>query len=663
LSITGEQRHTATVAVIAAAAWLIVHMAFQVLPAVFESWELRTADRLFALRSRLECSSMPCRTGLLHVDLTYSALREMPNRQITRSHYARVVDALATAGARAQLFDFVFASRTGAEDDSALVRAVSASSSSYFGLVLQPEPPQGGQLPAGSSMVESAGSRWRVQVPDGASEIPNAVDAITNFPELEAAARGLGFLNLTSDVDGVFRRTPLLIRHRDGFVPSLALRAAVELLGVRPEDILYVPGRHVRLPGAKLPGASSLRDVMIPIDSTGHYRINFVGPWEAYPHEPFFEVWRAARNPVALALLRDKITGRAAVVADVSTGSADIGPVPTDARYPLAGVHATVLDNILSASFVRDATAAEALAAELVLLVVAALMAGLLQSRRIPLATVTVGIAYVALVLVIFIYGRVVLTTVKPLSMFALTAFGVISSRFVSEQKARAVLRASFAAYFPPAVVDRIVRDPSQITAAGQRKEISTMFSDVKDFTHRCRHMPPEDIQRFLNRYFDAMIDLVFEYGGTVDKFIGDGLMVFFGDPEPQADHALRAVRCALSMQRRVGELSAALVQQGEDELAIRIGISTGVVVVGNMGSARRLSYTVLGTDVNLAHRLETNAPAGGVLISSRTYELVREHFPDLEARHLAVKGLEEEVTVFELPADERRSREEGAEE
>ena len=153
-------------------------------------------------------------------------------------------------------------------------------------------------------------------------------------------------------------------------------------------------------------------------------------------------------------------------------------------------------------------------------------------------------------------------------------------------------------------------------------------------------------------------MDIVFKYGGTVDKLIGDGLMVFFGDPEPQEDHALRCVNAAIEMQKKVSEMKSRWETEGKMPIQIRVGINTAIVVVGNMGSARRLSYTALGSGVNLAQRLETNAPVGGIMISQRTYELVKDHVAARSLGEIPVKGLDKPVAVYEIVLDnEQRVR------
>jgi adenylate cyclase len=647
------------IAALAAAAALATYLCFWAFPGLFVPWDLKASDRLFALRARFECPRLECPRGVVHVDLTDSALRKLPGRQVSRSHYARVIDGLAEAGTRAQLFDFIFASRAASADgaeglareDRDLVVAVAGAGSVYLGTVFYPQPhARGAGEPVPENKAEIEAAAWDVQINGDADAVPEGFDPLLSFSEVGRVARGTGFLNLVADRDGVFRRVPLLVRFKGRFFPSLPLRAACDILGVVPAQVVVTPGISIRLIGARPAADASPRDVIIPVDADGSYRINFAGPWEAFPHVSFIDVWHLAANPVAiLKTLAPLLENRPVVIADVSTGKSDAGPVPTDARYPLPGVHATVLDNILSGSFVRDVRRGEMFAVEILLIMAVTLMAGRLSSGRVAAASALLAVVYVSTAVVIFLQAHVILMLVRPLLMVGLATFAIVAYRFVNEEKARAVLRESFAAYFPPAIVDRIVSDPALVTASGRRKELTVLFSDICGFTTRCQSMSPDEIREFLNEYFGQMIEIVFEYGGTLDKLIGDGLMVFFGDPEDQPDHAERAVRCAAAMQRRVRVMSADAERARRPRIEIRIGISTGVVTVGNMGSARRLSYTVLGGDVNLAQRLESNAAPGGILLSRRTHALLTGPVP-ATLRTLQIKGLEEPIAAYEIP-------------
>jgi class 3 adenylate cyclase len=190
----------------------------------------------------------------------------------------------------------------------------------------------------------------------------------------------------------------------------------------------------------------------------------------------------------------------------------------------------------------------------------------------------------------------------------------------------------------------------AQLTSAAQKKELTILFSDIVGFTKHTSTMEAGQVRRLLNEYFERMIEIVFEHQGTLDKFIGDGLMVFFGDPEPQSDHAVRCVRAGIEMQKAARELGEVWAGRGEVPLQIRVGINTGQVVVGNMGSSRRLSYTVLAEPVNVAQRLESSAPVGGILISARTYELAKDAIKAERRDPIRVKGIDHPIQVYEIP-------------
>jgi adenylate cyclase len=266
-----------------------------------------------------------------------------------------------------------------------------------------------------------------------------------------------------------------------------------------------------------------------------------------------------------------------------------------------------------------------------------------------PIHMVALAAGYLIFVAFCFLKARLVLGTIGPLLMMFFAGIFVTAYRYFIGAKEKEVLRRTFEAYFPPLVVKKIMAHPGLLALGGQKKELTVLFSDIKDFTTHSAALSPAQIQHFLNEYFEAMVDVVFRYQGTVDKYMGDGLMVFFGDPEPQPDHALRCVRAAMEMQKKTAELREQWRQSGGFPISIRIGINTGEVVVGNMGSSRRLAYTVLGSAVNLAQRLETNAPAGGILISQRTYELVKAEIAAHPVGAFKVKGIETPVSAHEV--------------
>lgn len=207
--------------------------------------------------------------------------------------------------------------------------------------------------------------------------------------------------------------------------------------------------------------------------------------------------------------------------------------------------------------------------------------------------------------------------------------------------------------YVSPQVADAILTGEAPVAFASVRRNLTILYSDIRGFTQMAERMEPEELVDALNEYFSAMTEIVFSNGGTLDKYLGDGILAFFGDPIPFDDHAERAVATAFEMIEKVGELSVTWIR-AEEELSIGVGISTGYVTVGNMGSTTRTDYTVVGNHVNVAARLAAAAEPGQILVSDRTLASVRERVDYEPVDDLVMKGVNRPVRVFSVSATER---------
>lgn len=638
------------------ASFLTIHLFFWLLPNVFEPWNAQTIDKFFAFRSKFDALRPAYDSSIVHVDISDRTFDALANSYLNRFQYAQVVRNLAEMQTAAQIWDFIFPARTNLQEDSAFVVATANARNAYFGLAfnlaqVKPSRPRS-RVSRADQYLDM--TKWNVQIDGDTRDLYYAYDPIITFSALSAASRGLGYLNISFDRDGVYRRVPLLFRYHESFYPSFAFRAVCDYLGVTPDRIILKPGSSLRLKDARRPGGEP-RDIVIPIDHSANMLVNYVGPLVrddkvlSMQHFNFADILRASDDRTELDMWGDVLGGKIAVVSEVRTGASDVGPIPTDNQFPLSGVHSNSINTILTGNFLREAGGVEMVLVELAVMIVLVTLALRLSSRNFSLGSFGLIVVYFLAAGLVFLYANLILNVLRPILQVGLAAFTVIAYRYVNEQKEKEVLRRTFEAYFPPAVVRKIMLNPSLVTAAGQKKELTILFSDIKSFTTHSSTLTPDEIQKLLNEYFDSMVEIVFKYEGTVDKFIGDGLMVFFGDPEPQPDHAVRCVKAAIEMQQKCRELKARWVQEGKFPLMIRIGINTGPVVVGNMGSDRRLSYTVLGADVNLAQRLEANAPVEGIMIAQRTYEFVKDRIPTRPLEPIMVKGLDKPIKVYEV--------------
>jgi adenylate cyclase len=649
---TVKKRHLRITLFLVLGSFVASHLCFWLLPGVFETWNSQAVDRFFQYRFSSEGLRPAYDDTVVHVDLTNTSIQRLENFYLNRSHHARLISNLKAMGVSAQLYDLIFAARTNPQEDEALIDASAKAGNVYFGLAFDlrqgrgPEPKvkQGEKTRA---YLES--TKWNIKLEGEASSFYRGIRPLITFSDLAAQSGGLGFLSLKFDRDGVFRRLPLIVRYEGAFYPSFAFRAACDYLRVKPEDIVVRPGKSITLQGAQRPGKAASRDIVIPIDERGNMVINFIGPWERMKHYDFADILSASDDRDEMEMWEEELSGKIVIISEVSTGSSDIGPVPTDNYYPLSGLHASVIHTILTGSFLRELSDREMLCIEALMLLIITAISIRLSSLSFSLGTVAVGGGYLVLAALLFFYGQVIVHVIRPLLATAFCLMSILAYRYVNEEKQKEFLRRTFEAYFPPLVVKKIMGSPEIIASGGYKKELTILFSDIKSFTSHSSTMAPDHVQKLLNEYFEAMTEIVFRHEGTVDKFIGDGLMVFFGDPEPQTDHALRCVRAAVEMQRCVRKIREKWEARGDMPIEIRIGINTDTVVVGNMGSERRLSYTVLGSGVNLAQRLESNAPVGGIMISRRTHDLVKDHVATRPLGKIKAKGFEEEVTVYEV--------------
>jgi adenylate cyclase len=240
-----------------------------------------------------------------------------------------------------------------------------------------------------------------------------------------------------------------------------------------------------------------------------------------------------------------------------------------------------------------------------------------------------------------------------PMVAVAATHVPITVYRALTEERQRLFIKRAFQQYVPSRVVERVVADPRLLRFGGERRDLTILFSDIRSFTTYSEKHDPGQVVEVLREYLTGMVETVFRQEGTLDKFIGDAVMAIFGAPVTQADHALRACRAALEMQVELRRLHAKWKAEGKDVFNMGIGINTGEVIVGNLGSEQRFEYTVIGDPVNLAARLESlnkeYPQASGIIISESTYLLVQEQVTARRLGEVTVKGKLKPVEVYEL--------------
>jgi adenylate cyclase len=639
--------------VLVAGAFLAAHLHFLLLPGIFKTWNAHTTDQLFVLRNNWARFKPVYNPVVAHVDLTNSTIRELQTPYLSRLDFSRVIENLAAMQVSAQLWDFIFAAPDRPEHDTAMIRATRKAGHVYYGMALklsrQPEVPADTRPLAGVRT-------WQMNTTGDARKVPVGLAPFATFDALAGAARGVGSLSIRFDPDGVLRRVPLLVRRGDGFIPVLSLQVACDYLGVGPEQMVLVPGQHLLLKDARRPGDAQPADIRIPIDEQGYMRVNFAGPWERMDHYNIADILHAADDREELEMWGEEMRGKLLVISDLSTGSADIGTVPGDAAFPLGGVHANIINNILTGAFLRDISNGAMLGIEVLLMLVVWFLSIRLSSTFFSVCAALLGLGYLGGGTALFLYDGLLLNMVRPVLMLFFAIMGILVYRYIDAEREkmeglrqRDEIRTTFGRYLSNDVVEELLASPGGLNMGGEVRRVTFLVADLRGFTALSGTLGPALVIEILNRFLGRMVDIVSRYQGTVDEIQGDGLLVFFGAPLARGEEEARAVACAVDMQRALIEFNADSRQRDQPELGMGIGIHTGSVVVGNIGSEKRAKYGAVGSAINTAFRIESYTVAGQILVSETTFAAVQASARVGRTMDVRFKGLAAPLRLYEI--------------
>lgn len=462
-----------------------------------------------------------------------------------------------------------------------------------------------------------------------------------NLPRLQAAAGHAGFINPLEDADGLIRRVPMLVEFEGAYYPSLTLAMLRRLLGQTDLET-WAADAHSRIEAIDV--VTPRGALNIPIDKQGASLVPYRGPGRHFPYVSASDVMHGRLDAQALS-------GRIFLIGTTAPGLNDLRATPVDAAYPGVEIHANLLAGILDGDLPAQPDYLQG--AEFVCLLGIGLLLAWLLPRLSPLAGSLLVLGLLSGViggnLAAWHYGHLVLPLAASLCLILiLYAFNTAWALFVETRNKRQ-FTALFGQYVPPELVEEMARNPASYSMEGRNQELTVLFSDVRSFTTLSEGMDPKDLAHLMNAYLDAMTREIQKQRGTLDKYIGDAIMAFWGAPVRTEDHARQAVRAALGMQNALRDLNRDFATRGWPSLQIGIGINTGTMTVGDMGSSIRRAYTVMGDAVNLGARLEGISKEYGVGIV--VGEATVEQCPELVFRELdrvQVKGKDQAVAIYE---------------
>jgi len=480
-----------------------------------------------------------------------------------------------------------------------------------------------------------------------ADKLPHWQGYGANLPQLQDAAARAGFLNVPSDPDGIARRAALLSVIDDQVYASLPLVLMQTLSGataLRPR--LAAGGPKAPLAGLAL--QTPRGELHIATDAQGAVLLPYRLHQDAYPHVSAVDVLQDK-------LAADALRGRIVLLGASAPGLLDRHTTPLGDGFPGLALHASVLSGLLDGRLASAPAYTPALEAGQLLAVALVMLLALprLSLGRGLLLGAAVGAALVAANLGAYTQAREAWPLASALLLLAaLLGLHLLYAYFVEHRRVRQ-LSALFGQYVPAEVVQRMSRQPERYTMASRNAELSVLFADVHAFTGIAERRTPEELALLMHEFFTGMTEIVQAHGGTLDKYMGDALMAFWGAPVAAPGHALQATEAALAMQRALRELNRRFAARGWPALSVNIGINSGTMVVGDLGSRQRRAYTVLGDAVNLAARLQQLCSERelGLLISEATRERLGTALPCEDLGSLQLRGRAAPVRVFRVTA------------
>jgi adenylate cyclase len=388
----------------------------------------------------------------------------------------------------------------------------------------------------------------------------------------------------------------------------------------------------------------------IPVDENAATLIPYRGYQGSFP---YFSITDVLNDRIP----QEKLAGRVVVVGTTAPGLMDLRATPVGAAYPGVEIHANLIAGMLDGSIKHKPP--YILGADVLLVLIAGAVMAFLLPMLSPFRATVVGVIVLLLLLSVnfsfWHVSHVVLPLANGMIAIVLLYAMNMSWGYFVESRTKRQLTGLFGQYVPPELVEEMSRDPENYSMAGRKAELTVLFSDIRGFTTISEGLEPNELATLMNQYLGAMTLVVRKHRGTLDKYIGDAIMAFWGAPVDDPEHAKNAVRTGLEMHVALHELNKDLVARGWPELKIGVGVNTGPMTVGDMGSPVRQSYTVMGDAVNLGSRLEgiTKQYGVGFIVGESTRELLKKEFVFRELDRVRVKGKEDPVGIYEPVGEE----------
>jgi len=660
---------------------------------ISKTLEYKSLDILFKMRGERKADKKVVIVDIDDISLEYLGKWPWP-----RDVHARIIKYLNELGVKGIGFDVLFTEKDpNTSSQLALSRATKRAKNVYHAMFfnLIPRDKQSLKIkyeeetPFNKRVLDKNSFKGEILSKCRCFWMANKVTLPSGF--LGYFAKGIGYVNAEPDVDGVRRRAPVFIEYKNKLYFPFASKMILDYLGIKDNDIKIYPGKYILIEN---------KGIKIPINKKGEVLLNFPSGFEKFKRisyadifytkyfehideekqKPFYNyvrdtlsvskyktkyISKASSGVKEIKLVMDSkikpvriidrkklerlLKGNLVLIGASATAMTDLYPIPIAPQFPQVGIWATFMDNFLKNKFIYPLNPLVFLLVILGFsLSVVFISVNLKPFKGFVFIMLILGI-YVILAKLFFLKFNYWLPLVHPfLNIFGIY-ITVTTYRFTTEEREKRRIRNMFSRYVSSQVVEVILKNPEKISLVGERRKVTIFFSDIRGFTSFSEKIQPEEVVKILNEYLNKMTDIIFSYQGTLDKFIGDAIMAIWGAPYYFEDHAEKAVSAAIKMKKEIDVLMDKWKKEGRSFKGVGMGINTGEVVVGNLGSDKFVDYTAIGDEVNLSARLEEMAKPGQILVSENTFNIVKDRFEFNRIGGVKVKGKEKEVIVYEV--------------
>ncbi len=614
------------------------------LPKSAQVFDDKLRDLLFVFRGAESASK-----DVVIVDIDEKSLKELGQWPWSRNKFAQVIDNLTSSGVAAIGLDIVFAeadnsspakvlkelgkNTDGVPDFDKVAAKSIANSPTILGYIFALD--DDGIKPSGAPSVAAIMIEKNKPKSDF---LASPHRAVLNVPIIQENAYSSGFFNTIPDSDGIVRSIPMLMKYDGVVYPALSLEMIRAISGAKKIEVYY---DELGVKGI------AMGKLEIPTDRFGRLFVNYKGPSKTFKYISAYDVYSGKVG-------KKELEGKLVLVGTSAAGLLDLRAIPFDSVYPGVEAHANALDNMLGGSFMYRPSWAEGanillIFVGVVITIVMTAFAG--AGTSLVLFAALLG-AFASFEYYMLFSQGTLLNILFPLLAMSLTFTSLTLMNYFLETRQKEFIKAKFAKKVSPAVVEDLLRNPDPNTFDIKEKFVTVFFSDVRGFTTLSEVMgSPKALIGLLNEYMTPMVDIIVDSSGTVDKFIGDAIMAYWNAPNEVKNHEDAAVTSAVLQIKALKVVNDKFIEEGKPTIDIGIGINTGDVTVGEMGSYGRADYTIIGDPVNLASRLEGLCKPyhAHIVISEFTKAGLKKPYVLRELDLVRVKGKNEPVSIFEV--------------